>query len=243
MSSLPLAPAVSEPSVAMRAAALTGLLCLGASACGSTHDHDHTDTDDAASDTDPADTDVAATGPVITSTVTDETIKFADFLAECTSKGGLIQTHATCAGNNSCKGMSFNKFSKELTEHTCKGMNSCGGVSCVVLPTDSGKTGEEVWSGTCADCHGADAFTLYTAPGADQAAAQTQFAALTQANLVTIAAFGYRGLNSDGSASANMPGFHERYSVAELERVAEYLRTLDVEPYEYAVVGVNEDLN
>lgn len=243
MSLLPVSPILSEPSLAMRAAALTGLLGLGASACGPTPSDEDTDTDDTVVDTDPGDTDVEATGPVITSTVTDESITFAEFLAECTSRGGLVQTHATCAGNNSCKGMSFNKFSKELTEHTCKGMNSCGGVSCVVLPEDSGKTGADVWSGTCADCHGSDAFTLYMPPGADEAAARAQFAALSKANLVTIAAFGYRGLNTDGSASANMPGFHETYSVAELERVADFLRTLEVEPFEYGVVGVNEDLN
>lgn len=233
----------TEPSIAMRAAALAGLLGVAAASCDTSKSTTDTDTDtDVTADTDGGHTDVAA-GPVITSSVTDETILFADFLAECTARGGLTQTHATCSGNNSCKGMSFNKFSKELTEHTCKGMNSCGGISCVVLPEDSGKTGADVWDATCADCHSAEGFTLYVAPGADLEAAAVSFAALSKANLVTIAAFGYRGLNSDGSASANMPGFHERYSVAELERVAEHLRTLVATPEEYGVVGVNEDMN
>jgi hypothetical protein len=183
------------------------------------------------------------TAPRVTATMTDTSMTFEKFSADCDKRGGLVQTHAVCSGNNACKGISFNKFSYERTEHTCKAMNSCGGMSCVVLPEDQGRTGETVYDESCGGCHGEkNKFTLYVPPGTDIDAAKAGFPKRSRDLQVAIVAFGLHGMNANGTASANMPAHHEKYSVAEIERVVTYVHALPLEVETYGVVGQTEDI-
>jgi hypothetical protein len=185
-------------------------------------------------------------GPTTIFSEENTTIKFADFQAMCTERGGLLQTHATCAGNNACAGFHFNKGSKIFTEHTCKAFNSCGGISCVVLPEDQGRSGEEIYNTSCGPaCHGGIAeFKLWIHPGVDPVEAVADFEEHTTEYFTHMLAFGSRGMNESGTAYANVPARHETHSVAELIRVIDYLRTLPVNPIEeYTIVGETTDLN
>ncbi len=189
-----------------------------------------------------SDDQAAPDGPKVLSVVINNEMTVEKFTSECDARGGLVQTHAACAGNNSCKGMSFNKFSHQLIEHTCKAMNTCGGMSCVVLPADTGRTGAEVFSTSCQGCHGSGKFTYYVPQGTDLIAAAQNFLQQPEAQLVNTVAFGSDGINSNGTSYANMPGFHEKYSRAEIERVVTYVRSLQVEAEEYGTLGVNEEV-
>jgi len=215
----------AEPRRALLAAALTGLMSVAAAGCATEEEAQQDDT------------------PRVLSKVTDESMTFAKFSAECEKRGGLVQTHAVCAGNNACKGLSFNKYSYELTEHTCKALNSCGGMSCVVLPADQGRTGEVVYALSCGGCHGEkDKFTLFVPPGTDVVKAKEDFPKRSAELQVAIVAFGIQGMNPNGTAAANMPAHHEKYSVAEIERVVTYVRSLPLEVEAYGIVGVSEDV-
>jgi hypothetical protein len=211
-----------------------------------THDTDDTcpgPTDTVTGDTGPTTTE--PTGPTIISSEPNYTIKFADFAAMCTERGGLMQTHATCAGNNYCAGFHFNKNSKMFMEHTCKAMNSCGGISCVILPEDAGRTGEQIYNETCGPaCHGGiDVFKIWVHPGDDPAATQAHYESLSMQYLTHMLAFGSRGMNESGTAYANVPHRHETHSVAELVRVMEYIKTLPTETEEFTILGENAELN
>ncbi len=180
----------------------------------------------------------------VTATVVDKDMTFDEFSADCAERGGFVQTHAVCSGNNSCKGNSYNKYSYSLTEHTCKGMNSCGGMSCVLTPADMKKAGAVVFAESCAGCHGSTegGFTYYVPPGMDLTAAATAFAARPAIVQASIVAFGTLGVNENGTSYTNMPAFHEKYSRVEIERAVEYLRTLEIVPEEYGIVGITEEI-
>ncbi len=181
---------------------------------------------------------VAPAAPIVLSKTTDKSITLATFTSTCTTRGGLVQTHASCGGSNFCAGVSFN--SGVLIEHTCKASNTCAGYSCVDLPKDAGLTGAQVLAGPSGDmessaaqcnfCHGTEAteFQLRVKPGTTDEAAKAAFAAKSDAALVTAVAFGLHGVNADGSAYANMPGFYTRYSRAEILRLVAHLKTLTV---------------
>jgi hypothetical protein len=231
---------VVRPSSTLWGAAVVGLLGVSGLSCsdsgepGSVQDTPLVDEQDTAPAEPPE--------PMgILSTETLPELTFADFSDDCLGRGGVVQIHATCAGNNACRGMSFNKWSKQLTEHTCKGLNSCGGASCVVLPGDQGRTGAELYEESCGSmCHG-DGFTVYVAPGTEHEAAMARFTARTPEAHVRIIAFGARGMTDAGTAYANMPGFHEKMSRAEIERLVAHLRTLEATPNTYGVPGETED--
>ena len=108
---------VVTPSGALLSAALCGLTCAGAFACGSSD-----------AENEPA----ARTDGVITSSEEDPDMTLEKFTAECTARGGVIEIHPHCGGVNTCKGMSYDETIGVLTEHTCKGLNTCTGYSCVV---------------------------------------------------------------------------------------------------------------
>lgn len=178
-------------------------------------------------------------GEVI-STTKDETVTLASFKVTCDARGGLVQTHASCAGSNTCAGVSFNEGT--LTEHTCKAMNGCAGMSCVDLAEGSNLSGEAILVGSiggdmvgsetqCNFCHGdgKDKFILKVAPTAVVADAVTAFQNKPDSALVSAIAFGLHGVKSDGQAYSNMPGFYQAYSLAEIKGLVAHIRTLPVE--------------
>jgi hypothetical protein len=173
-----------------------------------------------------------------------EAIPFADFNKKCDELGGVIQQHSTCAGSNSCKGLSYNSGSLELTEHSCKGLNTCGGLSCVVLPKDSGITAEKSYEDSCEGCHSymmKGKFAVYVAPGTNVAQAKADFLAKTVQTDETIVTFGRQGIHDDGVAYSNMPGFFEKYSVNEIKRLVEFTRKLEPVVKVYDIYGTTTD--
>jgi hypothetical protein len=179
---------------------------------------------------------------VVTSTTVDKTLTLASFTSLCQARGGLVQTHASCAGANTCAGVSFHTGSGKLSEHTCKGANSCAGMSCVELPDDGGLTGAQILEGVaeasmdasqaqCNFCHGEGktAFILPIAPGADAAESLTDFQKKSDDALISSIAFGIHGINADGTAYANMPAFYQLYSLAEMKRLVTHLKSLPLE--------------
>ena len=179
----------------------------------------------------------AATGePTVISVTVDESLTYEAFVSQCEEWGGYVETHASCSGANSCAGYSFNKYSFELSEHTCRGVNTCGGYSCVVLPTDAGRTGVEIWDAKCGGCHragdSAQAFAVYSPPG-DPVAQLEAFRGRSAALQELIVAFGTHGFNQ-ASAFSNMPAYRFELSRAEISRVVGYLRSLEpiVVPYD-----------
>jgi hypothetical protein len=71
-------------------------------------------------------------GAAITSSVTTSDMTLEKFTTECDAMGGQIETHPSCHGQNTCKGMSYDTGTLVLTEHTCMALNTCSGYSCVV---------------------------------------------------------------------------------------------------------------
>ncbi len=185
---------------------------------------------------------VEAKAGVVTSTTVDKTLTLATFKSTCETRGGVVQTHASCAGSNSCAGISFHTPSGKLSEHTCKAANICAGMSCVDLPDDRGLTGAQILEGSsettmtgtevqCNFCHGEGktSFVLPIAPDADSAASIAAFQAKSDSALISTIAFGIHGVSADGTAFANMPGFYKVYSLAEIKRLVTHLRSLPLE--------------
>jgi hypothetical protein len=194
---------------------------------------------------DTGDSGPTTTGPVVTFQALDEEITYAEFAARCTDRHGKLQTHATCAGNNACAGFHFNKGSKMYMEHTCKAFNSCGGISCVYLPEDQGRSGEELYNNYCGPaCHGGtDIFTVWVHPDDDAEATVERLIGHSMEWHTTMLAFGSRGMNANGTAYANVPHRYETMSVAELERVMTHLLALPMVTETFSIVGITEDLN
>lgn len=178
--------------------------------------------------------------PRVLSRSTEADLTFDGFATWCEDEGGLVQTHALCAGANACAGMSFNKHNEQLSVHTCRATNSCGGVSCVVLPEDRGREADVVLKQACAGCHG-DPFTLYVHPDRDLVEAADALAAADEATLVHRIAFGIAGVNTSGTAYANMPGMHDRVSLAEIRRVVAALQEEVPDVAHYGIPGETED--
>jgi hypothetical protein len=162
---------------------------------------------------------------------------FAQLKTRCEERGGYMQIHATCGGVNSCKGFSYGDWGPDehaYTEHSCSGANYCKGFSCVVLPVDGGKTGQEVYSASCGNgggCHGSDdnlkTFKVFVLPGSTRNAQNwLDLSAKTQE---AITAFGKVAVSPEGVSLANMAGYHEKYSRKEIERVVAFIRTLSPE--------------
>lgn len=216
-------PAEGPRAGRLLSAALAGLLSGGAAACGA---------------------DGGEASKVIKETKIPD-MTFARFTSECDARGGLVQTHAVCSGNNSCKGMSYNKYDNVLTEHSCKAANTCGGMSCVVLPPDKGAPAAGIFAKDCSGCHdhgGKGTFVFPVPPGTDLGMAEADWPNRSRTLQVMIVAFGTRGHNANGTAYANMPAFHEAYSRAEIERVVDHVRALPVVVEEYGIVGQTEDI-
>jgi len=105
----------TRASSALFSAALSGLLCLGVTACGS-------------SDESPS----SNPSGVITSSKVVSDMTLTKFTQECDARAGTVELHGHCGGSNSCKGMSYDEGTQVLTEHTCKAMNTCAGYSCII---------------------------------------------------------------------------------------------------------------
>lgn len=227
--------AETQVSQQVLAAALAGLMGVTIASCGKEKEKI---------------VEVAAAAPSVTSTSTDKTMTLAKFTSDCTTRGGLIQTHASCAGNNSCKGISFHSESGKLSEHTCKALNICSGMSCIELPKDSNLSGAEILAGSkdgtmvgaetqCNFCHSPDtkadpnvdpkSFKLPIAPSIEIAAGLAAFKSKSDAAVLSAIAFGLHGVNSNGTAYTNMPAFYTSYSLAEMNRLVTHIRSLPVQ--------------
>ncbi|WP_141734387.1 c-type cytochrome [Oligoflexus tunisiensis] len=186
---------------------------------------------------------------VVSATTVDKTLTLASFTALCETRGGLVQTHASCAGANTCAGISYHSSSGRLTEHSCRSANSCGGMSCVDLPADRGLTGAQILEGApeiamgagesqCNYCHGTgqSAFVLPIPPDADPEERKAAFQGKSDAALLGAIAFGIHGVSADGTAYANMPAFYKVYSLAEMKRLVTHLRSLPLETKNWRAV-------
>jgi hypothetical protein len=108
----------SLPASRLVQAALTGLLSLGAQACGS-----------AAS---PATSQADAAEPAhITSSRVVAGLTAGQFQAMCDARGGTVEALAHCGGLASARGFAYDTGTETLSEHTCKGANTCAGWNCV----------------------------------------------------------------------------------------------------------------
>jgi len=169
-----------------------------------------------------------------------------DFKAMCDERNGWMYVTAFCAGSGLCKGLSL--LDDTVTDHSCKGMNSCGGAGCVVLPEDSGLSGQEIYqAGPCGNCHGDwsdsdnprfDVYMVNYGPDTTAAAALKQFKESTDQRLTSIVVFGTQGMHPDGTPYSNMPAYYQKYSLAEIQRTIAYLKTLQIETQEYEIFGV-----
>lgn len=170
----------------------------------------------------------------------DDAISLAEFSAACavsskvttTANPGVVETHVTCGGTGSCRGMHLHPWN-QLFEHSCKGVNGCAGWSCVETPDDSGKDAETLFhDATCDFCHTGDdgKFLVQVPEGADPTEAVAAFQARTDDQFLATIAFGHRGQSADGVAFSNMPAFHESVARAEMERLIAWIRTRDLQP-------------
>jgi hypothetical protein len=167
----------------------------------------------------------------------DGSVSFEEFDAACTSSAmvlgeanpGVVQTHVSCGGANSCRGMVLHPWN-ELYEHDCRGVNGCAGWSCVETVDGEGRDGATVYTAaTCNWCHGGEGtFLVHTPAGEDPESWLATFFDRTDTELRSAIAFGLDDIDADGVATRDMPGFHERISRAEMDAVLTYIRTLPV---------------
>jgi hypothetical protein len=169
----------------------------------------------------------------------DGSISFEEFSAACAAaaqvhgvaRPGVVQTHASCAGTNACRGMILHPWN-ELFEHDCRGVNSCAGWSCVETATDQGRDGAAAFEGAqCTACHaGSNGNFLVLVPvGSDVDAAVAGFFDKTDERMRSAIAFGFAGLDANGVATANMPSHYEQLSRREIDTLVAHLRTLGLE--------------
>ena len=201
-------------------------------------------------DTAPADGGAAGAGVPVSeynNVISDgEEITAAQFQALCDERNGWVYVTAFCAGAGMCKGLSL--LGTTLTDHSCKGLHSCGGAGCVVLPEDAGLTGKEIYSaGPCGNCHGDWSdyenpnFNVYTIVHGSELTgeqAETRFKTSTDQRLLSILIFGTQGLHPDGTPYSNMPAYYQKYSLAEIKRTLEYVKSLPTATAEYEIFGV-----
>lgn len=158
--------------------------------------------------------------------------------------------NSSCAGSAMCKGLSLHDG--VLWDHSCRGQNStCAGVGCVAMPADKGATAEDIYvNGPCGTCH-ADwshvdysqptvdmsqidykKFAIYFSPediSGDQAIAR--FKKSPKKRLEAIIAWGTQGFTAMHTPYSNMPTYYQKYSLAEIKRLVDFVQTLT--PFEY----------
>ncbi|HVW24659.1 MAG TPA: hypothetical protein VHC69_04785 [Polyangiaceae bacterium] len=174
----------------------------------------------------------------------------ADFQKICDSRGGYVYVNAACAGSAMCKGLSLHDG--VLWDHSCRGQNStCAGVGCVTTPADKGQGGQDIYvNGPCGNCHADFSQVDFSAATIDYSKVDyTKFAIFynkedisgeeaiarfkkgPEKRTESIIAWGTQGFTSEYTPYSNMPTYYQKYSLAEIKRVADYVRTLT--PFEY----------
>jgi hypothetical protein len=103
------------PDGPLARAALAGLLCLGAGACGSSSSKPEAVPQD----------------PHITSSEVVGSLSADAFQALCDARDGTVEIMAHCGGLATARGFSYDIETQTLSEHTCKGANTCAGWNCV----------------------------------------------------------------------------------------------------------------
>lgn len=169
---------------------------------------------------------------------------FAELTQMCDDRGGYVQIHASCGSVNSCAGFSYGDWGEGavLAEHTCAGANGCKGLSCIDLPDDAMRSADDIMAatydeggpGSCADCHTVNddngdpdpsKFKLFLLPGSARTVDNwLDLPAATQSRIV---AFGSYGVDDESKAYAHMAAYKSVLSRAEIERVVDYIRTLE----------------
>jgi mono/diheme cytochrome c family protein len=173
-------------------------------------------------------------------------MSMVEFQKLCDTRGGYVYRNAACAGGSMCKGLSWHGGS--LWDHSCRGQNSsCAGVGCLALPADTGLTGKEIYEdGPCAGCH-ADwskvvdvdkdkpdygKFALYYDPlTLTDAEVTKRFKDSTEERLTSSVVWGVQGFYTDYVPYSNMPAYYQKYSMAEIRRVVDYVKTLTTFTY------------
>jgi hypothetical protein len=176
----------------------------------------------------------------------DGAISFEEFEAACatsamvvgTAEPGVVNTHASCAGTNQCRGMILHPWG-QLFEHDCAGVNTCTGWSCTETAPDQGRDGATLFGAAgCSNCHsGADgAFKVEVPPGQDVAAYVGAFLDRPDERFRGAIAFGLAGLTPSGSAYQNMPAHYSVMSRAEIDTLIAWVRASPLEgaPFTYA---------
>jgi hypothetical protein len=171
---------------------------------------------------------------------------FAQLTAMCDSRGGYTQIHASCGGENTCKGFSYGDWgpgAATLTEHSCTGANGCLGLSCIVDPPDPGTSGADVYTkkyddpgpNACTSCHAPEdekkkpdltKFNLYLHAGSTRTA--DNWLDRPAAEQERVVAFGVHGIEPGGPATQTMAPYSQFLSRKEIERVVAHIRTLKV---------------
>jgi hypothetical protein len=170
---------------------------------------------------------------------------FTQLTKMCDDRGGYVQIHAACGGQNTCKGFSYGDWgpgAATLTEHSCTGVNGCAGLSCVTLPEDKRKkTGPELYDlkfgdtdpSSCSNCHADHTdedhpdlgkFMVYVMPGSTRTTAN--WLDRSAAEQERIVAFGAHSTDAAGRAIQNMAPYKEVLARKDIERVVAHLRTL-----------------
>ncbi|WP_437982243.1 MopE-related protein [Sorangium sp. So ce117] len=170
----------------------------------------------------------------------DGQISLAEFAAACAksasltgpARPGVVQINSSCSHSNSCRGMVYQSWN-ELYEHTCRAMNGCSGWSCVETAEDQDRDGPAAFkAATCDHCHSGSAgsFGVKVRPTEDMATYVAEFwERRSDLYLQSIIAFGIDGVHPEGYAYSNMPGAYHLLSLAEIDRLIAYLRTLTPE--------------
>lgn len=164
----------------------------------------------------------------------DGAISFEEFTAACAehamvlgkAEPGVVNTHASCSGTNSCRGMQLHPWG-ELFEHDCKGVNYCTGWSCTETAVDQKRDAPTAFkAAACNNCHHDPAadFVVLVPPGEDATAAPAKLLAKSDEHLRAAIAFGIAGIDPKGFAYQNMPSHYEVLSRAEMNTIIAWIR-------------------
>lgn len=248
-----------QPSSRVWAAALAGLLGLGA--CGD--GKNPVEPDPTPMDTQPppdTEPDSGVPSKIISETMVQHT--FAELKDMCDARGGFIEIHAACSGSNTCAGFSYGDFGDEavLTEHSCNAVSGCNGLGCVVAAPGTGKTAleileaalpdtEGVHTRSCNYCHAKynDDFTEFDAttfivkltPGSTRNLSNWKDrSAEEQARII---AFGHHAVFNNAQYVGMGGAYYKMYSKAEIEGVVDYIR--NTATIEFSEIKFNDPSN
>ena len=142
------------------------------------------------------------------------------------AEAGVVSTHASCAGTNTCRGMVLHPWG-QLFEHDCRAINTCTGWSCVEAVADRGRDGATLFAEAgCVNCHSSEMadFKVEVAPGASLEDGLARFRALSDRRMRASIAFGIAGVTANDHARHDMPPHYETVSRRELDTLVGWLR-------------------